>query len=164
MKNSQNPLNDPELQCLTEKWADLREKLKNLEVQEIDKLNSLIVFADIENARVFSSRNCAVSVSSKVDGVSRGYVSQPFSVIPLTNGIHSVSFEVASNSHGLGYDTKDCQFSIQNNCRYFIVNNINLYSAASVTTISVTKCDDLNHFLSSSRMSLSDFKSYLQSL
>ncbi len=159
---------DPEYKRLSNIWSPLynektklEEMLSQLELQELVGINNLFVFADTANACTYGSRG-HVSVSMKIDGTDRGYVATPISVVPLSNGIHSISFAL-SFSGGELY-TKELQFSLQGNNRFVIIDKINCSTAISNSGADINKYDKFEDFIDKARLRKSDVINFFKKL
>lgn len=159
-----NPLGDAELERLINIWSPLYEEKKKKEDEEILGINNLYVFADTKWARTYGSTG-HVSVSMKIDGNERGFVAEPFSVIPLSEGIHSISF-VLSYSGGEIY-TKELQFSLRKNNKFIVVDKINCSTALSNSGVDINQYDRFETFVDKAGYpyyKVNEFKNYLKNL
>ena len=165
---SNNPLQDAELEHLYNIWIPLNEEVlelekqvKELERKEIFGSNNLFVFADTKNARTYGTRG-RVSVSMKIDGNNRGFVTDPVSVVSLESGIHSISFTL-SFSEGELY-TKDIQFSLQGNNRFVVVDKIDCSTSLYTSGANINKYDTIEEFTRKTGLTENTLANFLKSL
>ncbi len=161
--------NDPQLSKIQEDlWtlysrkSDLEQELKDAKLASKVGNNNLFVYADTENAyhRVYGRGNVTVNII--IDGTNKGMVAKPFSIVHLNEGIHSVSFELHFHSSGDILTMKEHQFSLKDNNRFFVLDN--LICSASTSGCSVDKYDDFDNFIRKANLKQYEVEKYLNSL
>ncbi len=156
---------------LDSKISDLKEELKQIKLAEQIGTNNLIIRANqsgayycfINSAGKFDSID-RYTIYIKVDGQDRGTVSEPFSIIPLTPGFHSVSIIFDTNVGCTFTLTPDIQFSLKESNQY--ISLVKPFYDIKTKSFGVDKLvtKDIDEFLNHSNFSRYQFDSYVDSI
>ena len=169
-KNPRIPEVEKEISALESQLPTLRQELRNAEIAEKIGTGNLIVhvnrvgdyFGPKPNGGVGEISNVRYVPYLIVDGRESGIVAEPFSIIPLTPGIHSLAirFDLPNLAE---FTTKAVQFSVKEGNVYFTYRQP-WFSSVGDTTFKMEKADDMDLFLSYARLDRSDVDNYLNSL
>ena len=162
---------DPKISPLLTVLEPIRDEIKALEKELADielssKIgnNNLFVYADTDNARQISLGATSVSVYMNIDGTNHGMVAKPFSVVHLSEGVHSISFELHFHQAGEILTMKEHQFSLNNNNRFIKVDKIVNGTSSNIGGCHIEKYNDFDEFLKHIKMYRYQAEDYLSSL
>lgn len=178
---------NPRIHELKEGISELEYALRSLKQEFSDAFAAeKAAREEAESIKILGVNNVLVHVSPTVegpmyklstayitiDGTSRGIVAQPFSIISLSPGIHSISITfdiepVFSSYSAQTITTHDVQFSVRDDNKYFtfkLIFNYDTLRNKLSYNIDATKPSELSGFLTESKLSRSDFNSYLSNL
>ncbi len=159
---------DPKISELNDISSELSSKQYNLE-RDLKKLeqemNEIKLFKKIENSAVIfvinKTHHYKFRAEIITDGNNRGSVGQPFSVIGLTPGIHSLLMEFDTGYQTLRTKTPE-QFSLDGNIQYFYYEFFS--PSNNKLDVKVVKCNSLSDFLRRSKIPEYKFRDYINSL
>lgn len=148
-------------ELFSKQW-DLEQNLKKLE----QEMNEIKLFKKIENCVIIYVNNKTYhyrdfGANILVDGNDRGRVGQPFSVVGLSSGMHSLVVEFDTGFQTFRTKAPE-QFSLSGNVQYFYYE---FFSPSDKKyDVKVVKCTSLSDFLSRSKIPEYKFRDYIDSL
>lgn len=147
--------NELEIRELYRSYTRLQSELEEAEIREIIGDNNVIVYASPK------VKHYPLTTTLKIDGVDKGIVSQPFRIVSLPAGIHSISvtFDLHTDKT---WTTHDVQFSLKDDNKFFIYNG--KFDSNGRFDFDAIKSDSLDSFLSAIKIDKTDFKNYIERL
>ena len=169
-QNPRIPEVEKEIGELEKDVTCLRKEFRDAEIAEKIGTGNVIVhvnrigeyFGPKPNGGVGEINNVRYVPYLIIDGRESGIVAEPFSIIPLTPGIHSLAirFDLPNLAE---FTTKAVQFNTKDGNVYFTYRQP-WFSSAGDTTFKMEKADNMDMFLSYARLDRSDVDNYLNSL
>ena len=153
---------EKQINGIEEDIARLENELEAIELQGSVGENNLFVYVDVENGQFQGIRETYMAYMI-VDGVERGQVASPFSIVHLSEGVHSVLIKLYLPKTGEYYFSKEDQFSLKGSTRFVVYNQI-MCSPSLGCTFAHHKCETASDFIRYASISKYAFDRYLQNL